>query len=181
MRVFPALVIAIAMAAPAAAQDGGSSAGDPQPNHWRSTVRENTRLFVTLRDGMQIEGRAVESNNERVLLRIAGTNREIPLSAIGRIEKPDPVGNGAAIGLAVGGGLALVTAAGSDCNGCTMLDGLCAGVTGAVAVASVGLGALIGWGLDAAIHRRQTVYVAGAPARVSLAAGPSRLAVKISW
>ena len=72
-------------------------------------------------------------------------------------RRQDPLGNGALVGLAVGGGLA-IAAGGSTCNGDDWVN-LCEGGT-VLLLAGMwgGLGAAIGLGIDALIVREHPVY-----------------------
>jgi len=142
MRALASIMIVLALAAPAAAQD---------------TFKQ---VWVTQSSsGDVVHGRIVDLSPESLTILTADNRRvDMPLDRVLRIEAHgDSLKNGAAIGAVVLGGIVALA-----CGGSAGTAGQC--VT-AVAL-DAGMGALIGAGLDALNGGRSTLYSrpAAAPA-----------------
>lgn len=133
MRMSAVLLLVCLSAAPAAAQD---------------TFKQ---VWVTQSDsGEVVRGRIIELSKESLALLTPDNRRvEMPLDRVLRIEaRGDSLKNGAAIGAAILGGLSLFS-----CQGATS-GGQCA----AIAVTNIGMGAIIGVGIDAMNAGRSVLY-----------------------
>ncbi len=141
MRHCAWVLIGLALAAPAAAQDS------------------SRQVWVTQSgSGEIVSGRIVDLSAESLTLLTADQRRvEVPIDRLLRIEtRGDSLKNGAAIGALIAGGLVAL--------GCGQAGGGGACVT--ATVLDAGLGALIGAGVDALNGGRSTLYSrpAGTPA-----------------
>jgi hypothetical protein len=133
MKALAALGIVFLLAAPAAAQESFK------------------QVWVTQADsGEVVRGRLVELSAASLAVLTPDNRRvEIPVDRVLRIEgRGDSVKNGALIGAAVMAGLSLF-----GCQGTTS-----AGQCSAFVLANVGVGALMGVGVDALIPGRSTLY-----------------------
>jgi hypothetical protein len=165
-RIVMALVgsLSFAAAAPCAAQEPLQDF-----RQLNTRLRPGDTIWVTDSQGRAVKGRILSLSTDALTLE-GGSRRSFgapDVSAI-RLRLGDPLGDGALIGLGVGGGLALVgclvSVDGSDAGWCV----LAAGVYG-------GIGAGIGVGIDALIPGKKILaYRAPAsggspPARLSIA------------
>jgi hypothetical protein len=127
----------------------------------------DSRVTVTDTKGQEFRGTVVDASPAQLSLRIGSATRQFAAADVRsvRVRKEDSLGNGALIGLAVGGGLASLIFLDNECHD----DPECYTI---VAV-DAGIGALMGLGIDALIHRHVTVYTAPASGvRPALTVGP---------
>jgi hypothetical protein len=121
-------------------------------------LRSGDRIVVLHADseqGEQTEGRFLRVTPDAVSVLVEGRQRDIPAKTVLRIDKPDPVWNGALIGAAVLG-VPGMAAAGASCSPTcakTMTQG-------AIFFAAVGAG--IGALVDGVIRGYSPVYIADA-------------------
>jgi hypothetical protein len=115
-------------------------------------------VWVTTADGKETHGRLRSIDPQSLELSDRGTpNTVIVMRSVSRIEKPDSVGNGIAIGAAIGGAVAAVPAGLLSAIGHN--EGTGGGGGGVLLVAlGVGVGALLGWAEDASHVHREVVY-----------------------
>lgn len=134
MRVLASVMIVLALAAPAAAQD---------------TFKQ---VWVTQSSsGEVVHGRIVDLSPQSLTIFTSDNRRvDMPLDRVLRIEaRGDSLKNGAAIGAVVLGGIVALACSGS---------GGTAGECATAVVLDAGMGALIGAGLDALNEGRSTLY-----------------------
>jgi hypothetical protein len=167
---------------------GGAAAQEPGPT-WEPDVHVGQRVWITMTDGIEIDGRVLASSAEGVRLRTGGLERRVPLGQITRIEAHDPLTNGARSGaisgaLSLGGWYALFvlsdpreTACGDHYVRRELANGL------AFAALGAGLGALTGLALDAIILHRTPLYVAPIVTAPVPVGAPSRagVGVALAW
>jgi len=172
---------------PAAAQTVGASDADAI----RQRVKEGQKVLVTDEQGREWPGRIDAFAPDKVVLLMKGGQRhDFPYGEILRIERPrDTLANGALIGFASGAAYGLVAVVVEENASCEP-EGFfsCGDPTGPayVLVPAVlgGLGAGIGVGIDALIHRDATLFrrtdsrVMVAP---SLGRGVRGLSVSVRW
>jgi len=151
MKMFLAVLMALACARAADAQQPASSLEELK-------VLQTTNSSVTVTDtkGQEFRGSVTDATAAQLSLRMGKTTRQFAAADIRsvRVRKEDSLGNGALIGLAVGGGLASLIFLDNECHDdpeCYM-----------VVAFDAGLGTLVGLGIDALIHRHQVVYTAPA-------------------
>ena len=147
------LVLALLLPAAAFAQGAASS------------LKTSEEVIVTQSaSGEELRGFLVELTPTTLAMLVGGNRVEVPIERVLRIEgRNDSVRDGAAFGAAIGGGLAAL--------GCTQALGssrLCVTAT----IFYVGIGALMGAGVDALHKGRTTIY--SKPAAVALAVAPIR-------
>jgi hypothetical protein len=117
----------------------------------------NTKITVTDRNGREFRGTVADASETLLSLRIAGAIHRFAVGDVRsvRVRKEDSLVDGALIGAAVGGGLTSLMFLDNECRD----DSAC---YAAVAVYA-GIGALVGLGIDALIHRDVVVYTAPPP------------------
>lgn len=141
-------------------------------------------VYVVDRSGLETTGKLLGLSPDSLVLLVAGVERRFDRADVARIQKRDTLKNGTLIGAAVGVVMGLVGAGISDCPG-TRPGGACPGFRGAIAVASTGMYAGLGAGVDALIRGRTTLYQAPpqSPGRSALGPGTTGavLRVGVSW
>ena len=168
-----AALLALVVACPAAA------AAQVAPG-WTSKIKQRKALFVMTTDGEQIEGKAGPIAREGLVVTTSTGPRFVPYDAVFRAERKDSAWSGLVYGAALGFGVGVVSWKTTDCSG-EFFAGLCEGYASMAPVLFTPIGALLGWGIDAAVSGRRTVFEASPPVRLSLAVGPARAAVAITW
>jgi len=113
----------------------------------------NTRVTLTDASGKEFTGTVTDATQEALSIKIGRAVRQFTAADIRtvKVQKEDSLANGAGIGAAVAGGLMFWTLASSDCT-----EGFCLVAAGVY----TGIGALVGMGIDAGIHRKVLVYSA---------------------
>jgi hypothetical protein len=169
-RSLPAVLVVSILAAPSLAV--AQTAGERLP----SDVRPGQMVSVVEDDGRKIEGRVREISERGLVLSRRGTNEEVLLDRIVRIDKPDSLKNGALAGLGVGLALSAVTVLAQP-------DGMQPEwVFAAVAYNGIAF-TLLGTGIDALVDSRRTLYERGRRPQVRLApvVGPGTRGAVVSW
>jgi hypothetical protein len=145
-----ALCCVTALAADARAQGIASSFTE-----LRLLVRPGDRISVTASDGAELTGRLARLSPSALTLTVGGRTRDFQEADVTTIQqrRPDSLGNGALIGMGVGGGLVFVAGAvsggfESDEAGWLVLGTL----------AWAGVGSAIGVGIDALITSPTVIY-----------------------
>ncbi len=136
-------------------------------------------VYVLDRSSAETTGKLLELRPDSLLLLVDGVERRIDLNDVTRIQKRDSLKNGALIGAAMGVAMGLLAAGISDCPG-EDPGGSCAGFRGAAVIASTGVYAGLGLGVDALIRGRSTLYEAPTLTRSRASAGAS-LGITLSW
>jgi hypothetical protein len=145
---------------------------------WTMDVRLGKPLFVTLTNGNRIEGVAGSVTTDGVTVATPVGVMTVKFADIGRVQRRDSVWNGVWIGAATGAGLGIITVA-ADAND----DDYYASAgeeRAAVVIGGALYGALIGWGVDALLKGRTTIFDAAGATRVSLAVGPRSVGGRFS-
>ena len=155
--------------------------------HVSRLVERGQTVEVRDDDGREVRGRIRALSSVTMTLEVADDVFEIPVAKIIRITRPaDSLANGALIGLGAGAafGLLASTVGTSDCDGyygCPQGAGFVVGST--LVFGAVGAG--IGVGVDALIHRERVLYRrdAGRRTRVTPVVGPgvAGAMASISW
>jgi len=143
------LVLALSASSPAVAQD------------LESVIKPGDTVFITDRQGHETSGTLTLLSTDTLRIAAAGIEREVPRRDVGRVEKPDPLWNGALIGAGI---FAFGFAGGSGAS----CSPRCGTAVPLGAIAGAGLGALLGAAIDKAIPGRSLVYEsaeAGLPPR----------------
>lgn len=143
IRCMPA-VLALLLPATAWAQ--------PLPD-WTSCVQIGKPLFVTTTSGDRVDGIAGQVADDGVVVATPVGVRTVRYADIGKVEKRDSVWSGVAIGAAVGLGIGTIWRANIDCA-----TPACSNEANVVISGGAFYGAVIGWGIDAALKGRQTLY-----------------------
>ena len=134
----------------------------------RVLVKPGDTLTVTDSTGQRMRGRLAELSASSLRLDVSGGLRQFQDSDIDTIEKrgSDSLKNGALIGMAVSGGLAVL---GMAASGVASED---PGFFVAGTLLYSGIGAGIGVGIDALIEGRHVIYARSNSAKMTLAIAP---------
>jgi hypothetical protein len=151
------------------------------PPDWTLEVEVGKPLFVTMKNGDRIEGLAGNVAVDGITIATPAGIRTGAFTDIDRVEKRDPVWNGVLIGGAVGAGLGLVALLGN--SGCPNNDRGCESEAAALPVGGALYGALIGWGLDALVKGRRTIFSDRTPTRLAFGLKPhvASAHVRVIW
>jgi hypothetical protein len=143
-------------------------------------VRPGDKVSVTDASGTEVTGRIVNLSTSAITLTLSGREqREWAEHEVTRIRqrRGDSLGNGAVLGLAIGGGLSAAMVA------AYWEPGDNAGEAAVVIAIYAGIGAAIGTGVDAMIVRKTLIYQPRTTARLSV--GPlvsqGRRGAAVSW
>lgn len=145
---------------------------------WTQKIKLGKPLFVTLDNGVRVEGTAGSVSLDGIVVATPVGVRTVTYGDIRKVERRDSLWNGVWIGAAVGGALGLaVMLDDSTCPDRT------AGCRSEAAVAPVGgalYGALIGWGVDALVKGRTTIFKGEQGPRLSVAAAPGGVSAHLT-
>jgi hypothetical protein len=138
---------------------GGAAAAQPVASPLDALkVLQSTdsRVIVTDTKGQEFRGTVADVSPTQLSLRMGRATRQFTAAEVRsvRVRREDSLANGALIGLAVGGGLASLVFLDNECHD----DPDCY----AIVAVDAGIGALVGLGIDALIHRHVVVYAAPA-------------------
>ena len=147
---------------------------------WARKVKTGKAIFVMTTDGVQIEGKAGPVSREGLVVVTHTGSRVLRYEEIFRAERKDSAWSGLAYGAALGFGVGVISWKTTDCAG-EVLRGFCEGMAGLGVVLYTPAAALLGWGIDAAVTGRRTIYEASPPPRVTLKLSPAHGAVTIAW
>ncbi len=151
------------------------------PPDWTLGIRLGKPLFVTMLNGERMEGVAGSVTGEGIGVATPVGVRTARFNEIRKVERRDSVWNGLAIGAGVGA--ALGVAAMLDDDTCPDNSRACESEAEVLPVAGAIYGALIGWGIDAFVKGRTTVFDGPDAPRISLAASPRGVSARlmVSW
>jgi uncharacterized protein (UPF0248 family) len=157
-----------------------TSSRQSEADEIRRRVKQEQKIVVTDDQGRRLTGRVAELKADALILNVRGDRTHIPYDRIVRIDRPDDrLWDGALAGFAVGAGLGLLgAAASSNSEGFGPDPGL---VAVAAPVVLGGIGAAIGVGVDALIHREPTLYRRQTTASISLSRTQKRIAISVAW
>ena len=150
-----------------------------QPPGWTLNLQLGKPVFLTTQSGERVEGVTGQITPDAIVVSTPVGIREVRYRELRRAEKRDALWTGAAIGAATGAALGVAVIANSDCGGSEQ----CAAEEGGVVIGGALYGALIGWGLDALVKGKTTVFEAESSTTITLAPrrGGMSAAVAISW
>jgi len=166
-----------------------SLAAQTNADRVRASVKPGQKVSVVDDGGQEVHGRIGEMTADALTVLDEGKRADVPYDRIVTIDRPDDsLANGALIGLGVGTGLGLVAILSEDDSQCTP-DGFFCDTPDRAYVAGVlvlgGLGAAVGVGIDALIHRNRAIYRRGGGAVTSAAAivghGRRGVALSVAW
>jgi hypothetical protein len=156
----------------------------------RSTTSEGQKVSITDDQGREFKGRISRLTAGSLSLLGNKTSTDIPYDQIVRIDRShDGLGNGALIGFGVGAALGLASIAYEDTRSCDPMafwdcSDPSSGSYAAVSMIFGGLGAAVGVGIDALVHRDPALYRRGTT-RISLAPtlgrGKRAAVLSVSW
>lgn len=149
---------------------------------WTQKVKSGKTIFVTTLTGEQITGKAQAAGPGTITVSTATGRRIVSVADVQKVQKLDETWTGAAIGAGVGV-LSIVTDPTLDDD--PMIPEALNNTINAFAAAIAVTGcALVGWGIDALVKTRKTIYAADAPqprSRVSLAINRRMVGVTIAF
>ena len=156
----------------------------------RSTIKEGQKVSITDDHGREFKGRISRLTGGSLSLLESKTSTDIPYDQIVRIDRPhDGLGNGALIGFGVGAALGFAAVVSEDTRSCdpdVLFDCSDPNPGGYAALTAIagGLGAAIGAGVDALIHRNPSLYRRG-NTRITMtpaiAPGKRAALLAVSW
>ena len=137
-----------------------------QPPDWSYKVQLGKHVFVTTDKGERVEGLAGQVTPEGILVATPAGVRTVSYRDMRKVEKRDALWTGAAIGGFTGFalGLAVIIADDGHCS-----SQACRSEEASVPVGGALYGALIGWGIDALVKGRTTIYDRERPVSVGVA------------
>lgn len=146
------------------------------PPAWASKVKFGRPLFLTTASGERVEGTAGQVTGDAVVVATPAGIRTVPHADIVKVQKRDSLWTGPAYG--AGAGLVLGLLVLADDDTCPDSSAACRDEAGAVAVGMAMYGALIGWGIDALIKNRTTIFERQAGRGTNVSIGFSGRAVR---
>lgn len=152
-----------------------------RPPDWTLSVEVGKPLFVTMSNGDRLEGVAGSVTVDGITVATPTGVRTGAFPEIRRVEKRDSVWNGVWIGTAIGAGLGI--AAALDDSTCPNNSRGCESEAAVLPLGGALYGALIGWGIDALVKGRTTIFSERAPATVAFATKPrgASVSVAVKW
>jgi hypothetical protein len=157
----------------------------------QKAVRAGQKVAITDDQGREFNGRISTMTAGGLTVVSRGTPVALPYAGIVRIDRPhDTPANGALIGLGVGAGLGIAALAAEDhasCEPAVFFSCSNPSAGGYVAAAAIlgGLGAAVGVGVDALIHRDRNIYRRSGGTHVALfpsfRRGAGAATLSISW
>jgi hypothetical protein len=156
-----------------------------------NVVRTGQKVAITDDQGREFNGRIATMAASGLTLVSHGAPIALPYAGIVRIDRPqDTLAKGALIGLVAGAGLGIAALAADDYADCdpTVIfacSNPSAGGYFAAGAIMGGLGAAVGAGVDALIHRDRNIYRRGGGRHVlvspALGPGVGAVTLSISW
>ena len=132
---------------------------------WAQEIKLGKPLFLTTAAGERIEGVAGQVTPDAILVATPVGVRSVPYRELRRAEKRDALWTGAAIGAGVSAGVSFVViATNADCT-----TDHCRSENAAAVIGGAIYGGLIGWGLDALVKGKTTVFDSDMSVRVGMA------------
>jgi hypothetical protein len=157
----------------------------------QKAVRAGQKVAITDDQGRESNGRIGTMTASGLTVVSRGATVALPYAEIVRIDRPhDTLANGALIGLSVGAGLGIAVLAADDharCDPAVIFGCSNPSAGGYVAAAAIlgGLGAAVGVGVDALIHRDRNIYRRAGGTHVGLSPafgrGIGAATLSISW
>lgn len=153
-----------------------------QAPDWTMKITIGKPLYVTMLDGARVEGVAASVTADEISVATLTGVRAVALREIRRVQKRDALWTGAAIGAGVGTLLGVAALAGED-GLCDTYGSGCDSEAAAVVIGGALYGALVGWGIDALVKGRHTIFDGPRAPRVSLSARPKGVSARltIAW
>lgn len=149
-----------------------------QTPEWSRDVRIGSPLFVTTASGDRLEGVAGSVTTDGVTVATPAGVRTAAFADIVRVQRRDSVWNGVWIGTASGAAIGLVALFTDACPNNT--PG-CRAEAAAMPIGGAMYGALIGWGIDALVKGRTTIYDAKAAPTLSLLTGRGTIGARVAF
>jgi hypothetical protein len=167
-RILAAVIIALALPATVAAQ----------PPDWTLKLKLGKPVFITTESGERVEGVAGQITPEAIVVSTPSGIRTVQYRELRRVQKRDALWTGAAVGAGIGAAMGIAVVANGECRpvSCNAEE------TGFVFGSAI-YGALIGWGLDALVKGKTTVFESGSSTKIGLAPrrGGMSAAIAHSW
>jgi hypothetical protein len=153
----------------------------------RRRVKDGQKILIVDDQGRELTGRIDELSADALRLLVGRTRADVPYDRILRIDRPrDGLLDGALTGFGIGAGLGLLAAlaaANDDSDNWGGPDPTHVALVAPLMVGGIGAG--IGFGLDALIRREPNLYRRQGATRISLSAtvGRSRtgVAMSVTW
>ena len=135
-----------------------------QPPEWTLKLQLGKPVFLTTQAGERVEGVTGQITPEAIIVSTPAGIREVRYRDLRRAEKRDAVWTGAAVGAATGAAFGFALVADADCGSSSQ----CGAEKGGVVIGGALYGALIGWGFDALVKGKTTVFEGEPTTKVTL-------------
>ena len=162
----------------AAASVVPSAALAQTPPEWSRNVRIGAPLFVTTASGDRLEGVAGSVTTDGITVATPAGVRTAAFADIVRVQRRDSVWNGVWVGAASGAAIGLVSML---TDACPDNSPGCRAEAAAMPFGGALYGALIGWGIDALVKGRTTIYDSKAAPTFSLLAGRGAVGANLAF
>ena len=143
---------------------GLPAAAAAQPPEWTLKLQLGKPVFLTTQAGERVEGVTGQITPEAIIVSTPAGIREVRYRELRRAEKRDALWTGAAVGAATGAAFGLALVVDADCGSSSQ----CSAEKGGVVIGGALYGALIGWGFDALVKGKTTVFEGEPSTKVTL-------------
>ena len=134
------------------------------PPDWTLKLRLGKPVFLTTETGERVEGVAGQVTPDAVIVSTPVGIRTVRYADLRQAEKRDSVWTGVAIGAGVGAAIGITAVAKSDCT-----TDECVAESGGAIIGAAIYGGLIGWGIDALVKGKTTVFRSGSAPGLTIA------------
>ena len=167
-RTLAAMIIVLGLPATAGAQ----------PPDWTLKLQLGKPVFLTTQSGERVEGVTGQITPDAIVVSTPAGIRTVPFRELRRAEKRDALWTGAAVGAGVGAAFGIAVVANGECK-----PQQCNAEETGFVIGSALYGALIGWGLDALVKGKTTVFDSDVSVRVGMVPrrGGVSAGVAINW
>lgn len=152
------------------------------PPEWTAGIKLGKPLFVTLANGVEVDGAARNVSPDGLVIATAVGERIVAFRDIRQVQRKDSAWNGVLLGAGAGLALGILAGPNDPCDNGFLSD-LCVIEKRMLAGGGVIAGGFIGWGIDAMIEGRSTLFEGSVAPRVLLAATPKGMSARliVSW
>ena len=157
---------------------GLPAAASAQPPDWTLKLQLGKPVFLTTQNGDRVEGVTGQITPDAIVVSTPAGIRTIPFRELRRAQKRDALWTGAAAGAGIGAALGIAVVANGECR-----PQQCHAEETGFVIGSAIYGALIGWGLDALVKGKTTVFDSDVSVRVGMMPrrGGMSAGVAIDW
>lgn len=149
-----------------------------QPPEWTLKLQLGKPVFLITQSGERVEGVTGQITPDAIIVSTPVGIRTVSFRELRRAEKRDALWTGAVVGAGFGAALGIAVVANGECVGAP-----CGAEEAGFVIGSALYGALIGWGFDALVKGKTTVFDSDMSVRVGMAPlrGGASAGVAFSW